>query len=112
MRAGQLDRRINIERTFSTLDEFGRDVPAWNTIAKVWAQVEFGAGTETRATMEVAAEQRRTFRIRWLSGLLSTDRIVYEGKSWDILDIAELGRRDGLLVTGIARVDKTAAPAP
>lgn len=104
-----MDRRIRLERATSTIDEFGREDKTWGLLSEVWARVEYGAGNETRLNMEVTAEQRRTFAIRWLDGLLVTDRVTYESRAWEILDIAELGRRDGLEITAIARTDKETA---
>lgn len=108
MRAGNLDRRIRLERATTEENDFGAEVKAWALLAEVWARVEYGAGNEVRTDMEVKAEQRRTFSIRWRE-LLVTDRIVYESRVWEILDIAELGRRDGLEITAIARTDKETA---
>lgn len=104
-----MDRRIRIERATEVDDDFGGKTKTWALLIEVWAQVDFGTGNEARTDMEVKAEQRRTFKIRWLEGLTVTDRVVYESRNWEILDVAELGRRDGLEIAAIARIDKEAA---
>jgi head-tail adaptor len=115
MRAGKLDRRVRIERATTSQNDFGTPVPTWALLTEVSANIDAGAGSEQRLAMETTADQRRTFKIRWMAGLAVTDRIVYrdyEGgpqRAWDILDIAEIGRREGLLVTAIARQDKALA---
>lgn len=109
MRIGPLDRRIRIERATATTDDFGREVRTWALLSEVWAAVEYGTGAEQRLAMETVADQRRSFRIRWFEALLPTDRIVYESRAWDILDVAELGRREGLEIIAIARTDKVTA---
>jgi SPP1 family predicted phage head-tail adaptor len=37
-----------------------------------------------------------TFRVRFRSDVVLTDRVVHDGVSYDIQHIAEVGRREGL----------------
>lgn len=96
--AGLLDRRVDIQR---------RDlVPHPDTNELIESYVSYATGVPCRVVRspgseflsmnQVVSEQRAVFTIRWRAGVIATDRVVYEGKSWDIVDIRELGRRVGL----------------
>lgn len=96
MRAGKLDRTIQIQRFTNTVDDFGTPVMAWDAVATLRAQL-IEANTEeylrgNGATDETAA----VFRTRYLDGVGTADRVSYQGGFFNIRDVKELGRRDGL----------------
>ena len=97
MRAGNLDKVILIQRQSTGLDLYGVPIPVWTTIATIRAQLltpmtthdnEGARGHVTDATV--------TFRMRWIAGIGLENRISYDGRTFTIRQIIEIGRRVGL----------------
>jgi head-tail adaptor len=101
--AGDLDRRISIERDVGGRDDHGNDSPEWRPLARCWAQAVFGTGMERREAAQERAGLTATFRIRRTSatkGAVPGDRIDHAGLVWDIKSVARLGL-DGLELTAV-----------
>ena len=97
MDPSNLDRRITIQEPVVSKDGYGEDVvTGWTPVATVWAQVIPVSGREYFDAAAIRAEKTTRFRIRWRSGVTEAMRIVYDGRSYDILGIVEIGRREGL----------------
>lgn len=99
MRAGQLNKSIVIEARTDTADSFGQPVPSWariHTDATIAAAVLPNRGGERFTAAQVYGESVVTFRIRWRSDVSVLNRISYDSKYWDIKDVREIGRREGL----------------
>lgn len=107
MRAGKLDRRIIIERASVTALPSGEPVESWSPIATVWAQARPVRGDERFAARQLVGTAVMTFHMRYRADLALTvkDRIIYDGKTWDILDIREIGRRVVMEIDAKARAD-------
>ena len=105
VRAGNLDRRITIEKNTPVQDsDSGELVAGWATLATMWAQVRPLRGSERFEAQRENAERVSVFRIRHRTDIDETMRIVYGGDEYDIESIAELGRSEGLEITATARV--------
>lgn len=76
MRAGRLNRRIQIQSYTETQDSLGEITQAWSTTATVWAAIEPLNGREYLEARAINEETRVRFRIRYRSGLDSDMRIV------------------------------------
>lgn len=102
--AGKLDRRITIERRSVTRSTSGEESESWATLAEVWAHKLPITGREFYAAgaAHVSSEETARFRIRYLAGLSAQDRIVEGGKTWNVVNVAELGRADGVELTAQA----------
>lgn len=96
MRAGHLDREIVIQSASSTVGADGTPSTVWTDFAAVRAQLvqadteEFLRGYGETAGLAVI------FRIRWLDGVSVEQRVRYAGRSLNIREIKEIGRRKGL----------------
>ena len=99
---GKLDRQITIQSLTQTQGEYGELIDTWTDVATVWANAYAGAGKEFVAARQVNAEVSMQFQIRWMA-LSTTMRILYDGKYFDIVDIAEVGRRERLNIFAKAR---------
>lgn len=104
MRAGELDRQIVIESATETQNGIGEPIKTWSTFATVWAKAKQLRGREYVAAQAINAEIDTVFTIRWLAGVTRKMRILYDAQYFDIHDIAEIGRREGLDV--MARVHR------
>lgn len=94
---GKRDRRITFQRRTVTRDDStGRDTVTWPDVATVWASKRELVGRELLLAQQIVPTAEVRFNIRWRSDLLTTDRIVCAGVTYDIQHMAELGRREDL----------------
>lgn len=96
MNIGKLGRRIAIERETETVKPSGDVVKAWAEVATVWAEVLQSTATEYFTGMGEVETGAIIFRIRWLHGITTADRIAYNSQHYGLKEIKELGRRDAL----------------
>ena len=108
MRAGNLDRRIVIQRFTETRDEFNEPVRSWATLATVWASYEPLTDGEAFRAGETMAEASARFVVRYsttLAGLNPKDRLTFDGGTWEIIRTKEIGRREAIEITTKSRDD-------
>jgi SPP1 family predicted phage head-tail adaptor len=76
IRAGELNRRIRIERREEVDDDTGDPVPIepWPLFAEVWGALEPGRGRELVLEQELVAEVDARIRIRFLPGVTAKMR--------------------------------------
>ncbi len=117
MRAGRLDRRIDIQRNTPTASDSGEMVEAWTSLAANLPATYRGLKVDERITggPQVIASDQVEFTIRYSSLLASLnpkDRIIYPSmaadspaapippsKIYNVLGIVEVGRAEALLIT-------------
>ncbi|MBH0239123.1 phage head closure protein [Methylobrevis albus] len=101
MKAGTLDRRIVIQRLVTdSVTEYNEPITSWQEIATVWASYTQDSATERDDGRQRYTEVTSTFRIRWLGGITERDRIIYDGQTFGIASLKEIGRREGLEIVG------------
>lgn len=103
LRAGELDRRIVVQRAAHATDSFGHEVATWRDMATVPAKVTPVSDSERLRAQEIAASLTHRFVIRWGFGVTVEDRIAYEGRTFEISGVKEIGRRVGQEITAAAR---------
>jgi SPP1 family predicted phage head-tail adaptor len=105
MKAGNLDRRITILRASVTgTDDAGHPVRTWTPLATVWAEKRDVSDGERWRAQEVAAHVTTRFRIRWGLGVTTQDRVLHDGREYEIVGPPkEIGRREGQEITAAAR---------
>lgn len=99
MRAGNLDRIIEIQRRTTGLDLYGTPVETWTTFATMRAQLLKNATDDREGARGHTTDAVLTFRMYYLAGLSLNDRLLYEGQQYEITGITEIGRRAGMDVT-------------
>lgn len=108
--AGPLDRRITLQRfTYTTDAGSGEQVKVWADLATRWASKRDVSDSERVASAEVSAEIGTRFVIRWetaLRDLNPKDRLVFEGRTYEIVSVKEVDRRVGIEISAIARADQ------
>ena len=108
MKAGRLDRRITLERFSTTVDAYNEPVKAWGVLAVRWASYEPISDGERFRAAETQASASARFQIRWstaVSDLNPKDRLSHDGVTHQILNVKEIGRREGIEITAVARAD-------
>ena len=94
--ARKLDRTITIERHTTGLNADREPVETWAPMATLAAQRLENGSREFRRAYGVAEEGEAVFRVRFVAGITTADRIVFEGEPLDVVEVVELGRRAGL----------------
>lgn len=85
MRAGFLDRLIQIGQYTEEVDEVGQPIKTWESFAEnVPAKVDYRGGREYYVASGLASVESACFKVRWLSGLVTGMRVQYDNKIWDI----------------------------
>lgn len=99
----ELDRRISIIRSVDRLDEAGKPLSTGEEVLLVaWAKYIPISDSE-KLTHKHQADLSARFTIRWSNagaGAKSSDRLIFDGKTFGIFGIKEIGRRQYLEITG------------
>lgn len=104
MRAGDLDRKITIERAEDGVtNAFNETATIWAQIASPFAKIVETRGNEFLAVEQRVSERRAVFTIRFLADVRRTDRIAWDNEFWDITSTREIGRRKALEIHAFVR---------
>lgn len=91
--AGDLWARITIEQPTEARNDVGEAILTWSTFATVWADVQAMSGREAeRYGLTVGVNAYRVL-IRYLSGLKSSMRLIYDGRTLEIGQINDKDRK-------------------
>lgn len=99
MRAGNLDRLIDIQRRTTGLDLYGTPIETWTTYATMRTQLLKNATDDREGERGHTTDAVLTFRMYYFASLSLNDRLLYEGQSYSVTGISEIGRRVGMDVT-------------
>jgi SPP1 family predicted phage head-tail adaptor len=108
MFAGDLDSRVTIQRATITKNAIGEDAQTWTNLATVWAKVMPIRDAERSENGLINAERASRFQIRWSARVADVnpkDRLTYDGSTYEIWGVKELGRRVGIEISATARAD-------
>ena len=104
--AGRRDRRIVIEKDTATpgdTDGHGTQIQTWTPFAERWAQVIETGGAELEAAQATNAEVTVLFKLLHLAGVTPAMRVIYKGRTFDVIRALEVGRAVGLNILGKER---------
>lgn len=100
LNAGKLDRRVGLYHQVKTNNASnGEDVITYpSSYATVYAERQDLKGTKRLVAQQTMSQQQTEFTIRYRSDVLAEDRVVDTdtGLPYEILQIAQLGRREAL----------------
>jgi SPP1 family predicted phage head-tail adaptor len=107
MNAGQLNRRLQFQEAQQVKDETGELVNTWLPVAKVWASMVPMTGTVLFRAQQFEAKSTRAFEIRWRKWVTPREslRFLFEGQPFFMLDVTEIGRREGLSIIAWQRAE-------
>lgn len=109
MDAGELDRRITIRRSTETANELNEPIFAWSDLMTVWAAYEPVSDGERMRAQQVGAWLSARFRIRWsrqAATIDGRDQVVFDGRTFGILGVKEIGRREGLEISASSEAER------
>lgn len=98
--AGKMDRRITVERQTETVKPSGDVVKAWAIVAVVWSEIIQQSATEFFTGFGEAETGSIIFRIRYMPGITTADRVSYNGNGYSLKEIKEIGRYEALELRG------------
>lgn len=104
-----MDRRIRFKEQGTTRDAYGETDTTYSnlsdtdaTLGNVWAEVVYpGSAKESERGQSLFPERDLSFVIRHPRGSWTPTeamRVEYDGDTFDVIGIQEIGRRDGLRI--------------
>lgn len=98
MQAGKLQNRIQIERPHLLVDDYGNARETWLPILTCKAEIKDATTTEFLTGPGEMDNRKAVFLIRYplVVQITTADRLVMDGKAYNIVGITEIGRRRGL----------------
>ena len=93
MRAGRLDKKIQVQRYVSSRDANGGVVKGWSFLAALWAEVRQMTGNELiqAQQIEARAQYKITLRANGVSrGITTQNRIQYKDQVINILSVVNV----------------------
>ena len=104
MRAGRLDRRITIERYTESVNAYGEREQTWASAGKLWAALDLRQikVKENEVGAQLLPMSEIVWRVRhsqFTQDITEKDRILWRGRSYDILGIHIMGRGEDVMIT-------------
>lgn len=96
MKAGRLTEEVRIERSTSTINEYGTPTSTWAKLAVLRAETVEQTTTEYIRNFGASDEEVVIFRTRFFDGITNADRLVWKGDAFNIQSVATIGRRTGV----------------
>lgn len=91
IKAGDLRHKVHLQKPTTTVNEKGKRIPAWETVATVMAGKRDVSGREFFVAQAYHAEDVVTFTIRWRLDVAATWRVVHHGTAYNVLEVNHLG---------------------
>jgi SPP1 family predicted phage head-tail adaptor len=79
--------RITIERQTTEVDDSGHPLDEWSTLFEAWAQVKPLRGYEQLRGQQMEAHVTHRIHMWYRTGILPTDRILFDGRYFGITSI-------------------------
>lgn len=102
MQSGKLQQPIELQYMTETVQPSGAVLQTWETYATARAELRQAGVSEFLTTYGEGVANNAVFITRWLYGVEVSDRIIHGEKVWNIVAIAEIGRRHGLELRAVA----------
>lgn len=96
MRAGALSRLVTLQRSTTVLNDAGTPTEAWEDLATLRAEVVELGTVEAIRQYGAAEVGTLVFRTRFYPGANLTDRLLFEGRTFNLKSVSTIGRNRGL----------------
>lgn len=90
---GLLHHSVEIQRAIETQDDVGHPITSWVTIYTRRSYKRRVTGGETFSGHQLHAEATDLFVLRYVSGVITKDRILFDSRIFDILEVDDLEDR-------------------
>ncbi len=97
MNPGRLDQRVTLLRKEHRENELGQDVLEWVSWKTVWAEVAPATGRELVEAQRIRSEQVYTITIRYLPGMTTAMRVLWQGRTLGITAVPDAGPRSAYI---------------
>lgn len=84
MRAGKLNKRIELQSSTDSTDTFGEPIKTWTTYDTVWASINPLSGNELIFAQQISSKTNIGIIIRYNSSVEVGDRVKYGTRYFDI----------------------------
>jgi len=91
IRAGQFRSRIDLQSKSVAYDSYNQPIETWSTAKTIWAEVITGGGGEFYAAQRLYAETSVVFRIRYDPNVTSINRVQWNGRTFEVLNVNDVG---------------------
>lgn len=98
LRIGGLDRPITVQDVVDVRDAFGGIMETWTDSGYTWGHIVQNWGGERFNDEQRQGTNTIMFIIRWVAGLSAKHRLIYDDRIYNVMSVAEMGRRDALQV--------------
>lgn len=102
MQAGKLQQRIELQRMTEVVAPSGAVSQTWATYGTGKAELRQAGLSEFLTGFGEGTSNTAVFLLRWVPGVSVSDRIIHGGKVWNIVALAEIGRRRGIELRAVA----------
>jgi SPP1 family predicted phage head-tail adaptor len=86
MNPGLLNKRITFSEPTVKTDEYGNQIEQWADVKTVWAMIKTEKGSEYVSAGAERTELIYRFIVRYTTGINASMRIVYNGRTFDIIE--------------------------
>ena len=102
MEAGKLKHLIELQRSVETLTPSRKAVTTWTTYARGKAELRQAGINEFLRDGVEGTNRSGAFLIGWIAGVALSDRLICDGRTWNIVELQEVGNRQGLQIRVVA----------
>ena len=92
--SGKLRNRITIERLTLTPDGIGGNAETWVVNKSLKAYIKPTSGSETLHSQRLEARLTHKVYIRYVTDIINTDRVVFNGRNFQIRAIINIEERN------------------
>lgn len=107
--SGLRRHKIVLQTREESLNAYGEADLSYNKLADAWAEVRMVSGNERLISAQIESEVSHRIRLRWektFAKLTPKDRLLHDGKTYDIVSVTDPdGRRRELVLTALERLD-------
>lgn len=90
--------QVSLQRETTSRTDTGAERQSWSTIATLWAGRKVVTEAEEDDTMQVTATQVVEWVVRYRADIKESDRILHQGRTYNILGIDDMGMNDFLTI--------------
>jgi SPP1 family predicted phage head-tail adaptor len=103
LKAGLLRKRITIQETTESRNDWGEVVDSWGTYVTRWARVQPLRGKEKWVAKQLEAEEVVYFTVRYVDGLTAKMRVLYNSNVYNIISFENTQGRNRVTVIQTVR---------